>query len=61
MTTRVHPYPTRVSVRFRSRFGQIALDQLRTVDKGRLVRCLGRIDDVAAHRVLRVLAALFAP
>ena len=54
-------YPTRVPVRFRRKQGQVVLDQIRTVDKGRLVRRLGKIDDPTAQRVLAVLGEIFAP
>jgi mRNA interferase MazF len=43
MTTRGRDYPTRVSCTFQGRQGQIVLDQIRTVDKTRLMRKLGRI------------------
>jgi mRNA interferase MazF len=38
MTTKRHPYPTCVACQFQGREGQIVLDQLRTVDKVRLVK-----------------------
>jgi mRNA interferase MazF len=60
MTTRGRPYPTRVACRFQKRDGQIVLDQLRTVDKSRLVRRLGRISPSARKAVLAVLAEMFA-
>ena len=44
MTTKVHPYPTRVQVNFRRKTGWIILDQIRTVDKRRLIKRLGRIE-----------------
>ena len=43
MTTRGRDYPTRVPCTFQGRQGQIVLDQIRTVDKTRLLRKLGRI------------------
>ncbi len=43
MTTKGQPYPTRVGCRFEGKDGQVVLDQIRTVDKSRLVRKLGRI------------------
>ena len=61
MTTRGRNYPTRVSVRFRRRAGQIVLDQIRTVDKSRLVKRLGRIDEAPARNVLALLSEMFAP
>jgi mRNA interferase MazF len=61
MTTKGRPYPTRIPVRFRRKVGQIVLDQLRTVDKARLVKRLGSIDPATANRTLTLLAELFAP
>jgi mRNA interferase MazF len=61
MTTQGRPYPSRVAVTFGGTGGQVVLDQLRTVDKTRLVRRLGVLDEHAAQQVLEVLAALFAP
>jgi len=60
MATRGRPYPTRVPCRFRGKEGQIVLDQLRTVDKGRLIRRLGRISAGTQEDVLSALAELFA-
>ena len=61
MTTKGPPYPTRVSCRFQRKSGQVVLDQIRTVDKARLVRRLGRIDKRTHAQVLTSLAELFAP
>ena len=61
MTTKHRPYPTRVQVRFKGKSGQIVLDQIRTVDKSRLLRRLGKIDEAARANVLALLAELFAP
>ena len=60
MTTRGRTYPTRVSCRFQNKDGQVVLDQLRSVDKTRLVRRLGRISAQAQTDVLRVLGEMFA-
>jgi mRNA interferase MazF len=61
MTTKGRSYPTRVSCRFEQKPGQVVLDQIRTVDKERLVRRLGRIDKRTRTRVLETLAEMFAP
>jgi hypothetical protein len=45
---------------FEGRDGQVVLDQLRTVDKTRLVRRLGRIDTATQENVLASLAEMFA-
>ena len=61
MTTAGRAYPTRVPVKFHRKQGQVVLDQIRTVDKGRLVKRLGKIDDPTAQKVLAVLSEMFAP
>ena len=60
MTTKGRPYPTRISCHFQGKEGQIVLDQLRTVDKTRLIRRLGEIDTNTQQTVLAVLAEVFA-
>ena len=59
MTTAERPYPTRVAVQFRYKRGQVALDQLRAVDRLRLVRRLGRISPNTAKAVSSVLVEMF--
>ena len=61
MTTKGRPYPSRVSCTFQGKKGQIVLDQLRTVDKIRLVRKLGRIDKIIGNKVLSILKEMFLP
>jgi len=61
MTTHGRAYPTRVPVRFRRKTGQVVLDQIRTVDKTRLVKRLGTISQETADKVLAVLGEMFAP
>jgi mRNA interferase MazF len=60
MTTKGRDYPTRVPVTFQKTRGQIVLDQIRTVDKRRLLRRLGSIDHRTAAKVLQTLQELFA-
>jgi len=60
MTAKGHADPTRVPCRFQGKDGQIVLDQLRTVDKVRLVRLLGRISASTRQAVLIALAEMFA-
>jgi mRNA interferase MazF len=61
MTTRGRRYPTRVACEFQGKQGQIVLDQIRTVDKSRLLRRLGRIDSQTQMCVLSVLHDMFVP
>ncbi len=60
MTTKGRNYPTRIPLTFQRKKGQIVLDQVRTVDKGRLVKRLGKIDKNMAARTLAVLQEMFA-
>lgn len=60
MTTKGRPYPSRVACTFQGKRGQIVLDQVRTVDKMRLVKRLGRLSAPQAASVLNVLGAMFA-
>jgi mRNA interferase MazF len=61
MTTKGRPYPTRVDCTFEGKAGQVVLDQIRTVDKVRLVKRLGRLDVQTQEAVLAAMAQLFAP
>lgn len=61
MTTGGHGYPFRIPCRFQGRSGFIVLDQVRTVDRERLVRRLGRLTPAAVERALGVLQAMFTP
>jgi mRNA interferase MazF len=60
MTSSGKKYPTRVSCTFRKKKGQIVLDQLRTIDKQRLIKKLGTIDSRAQLDTISILQRLFA-
>jgi mRNA interferase MazF len=60
MTTKARSYPTRVACKFQGKDGQIVLDQIRTVDKSRLVRKLGKVNKATQTQVLAALAEMFA-
>ena len=61
MTTTGKTYPSRVDCRFQGRAGYVVLDQVRTVDRFRLITRLGRISNKASTSVLEVLQEMFAP
>lgn len=61
MTTGGQAYPWRVACRFQQRNGYIALDQIRTVDRERLSRKLGRLAPAALGATLALLHEHFAP
>lgn len=60
MSAEGRPYPTRVPCRFRAKQAQVVLDQIRTVDKSRLAKRLGMIDEATRSAVLSVLGEMFA-
>jgi mRNA interferase MazF len=60
MTTGGHVYPWRVPCRFQDRAGVVGLDQLRTVDRERLAKRLGRLSPGTLTSVLTILQEMFA-
>lgn len=59
MTTGSRPAPYRVAARFRGKDGLIVLDQIRTLDKVRLVQRLGALDDRTLGQTLKALREMF--
>ena len=60
MTTAGEARPTRIPLTFQRARGFVAADQIRTVDRDRLVKRLGRVDDKTLAAVLGALAEMFA-
>lgn len=60
MTTKGRNYPTRVPCVFQGKEGQVVMDQIRTVDKNRLVKRLGKIDSQTQADVFSALSELFS-
>jgi mRNA interferase MazF len=59
LTSTVRHYPSRVNCTFNNKKGQIVIDQIRAVDKIRLVKKLGIIDEKTAVEVFTLLQAYF--
>ncbi len=59
MTTVMRPCPTRVALTFQGKQGQVALDQLRAIDRNRLVRKLGRVSPKTAVAISALLVEMF--
>ena len=55
MTTKSHKYPTRVSLTFKKKRGWIVLDQIRTIDKKRIVKHIGKITDKTVDEVKKII------
>lgn len=60
MTTVGKDYPTRVTRKFQDKRGQIVLDQIRTIDKSRLIQKLGAVDPQTQVDIISMLQKLFA-
>jgi len=53
-------YPTRVEIEFLNKKRSIVLEQIRTVDKGRLTKKVGELESGEREQVLSVLQEMFA-
>ena len=60
MTTGEHTYPFRIGCRFQSKNGYVVADQIRTIDRERVVRTLGKLSDETVTTVLGILQEMFA-
>ena len=61
LTTGGQAYPWRIRCRFQSRAGVVALDQIRTVERGRLLKRVGALAPQTMATVLETLQEMFAP
>ena len=61
LTTGGHRYPFRIPCSFDGKDGDVVPDQLRTVDRERLVKHLGVLPEGTLLQVLGVLQEMFAP
>lgn len=52
-------FPTRILIEFKDKKGQIALDQLRSIDRARIVKKLGVIETKVQNKVLDLLSIIF--
>jgi mRNA interferase MazF len=55
MTTRSSPYPTRVRVKQKNESGWVVIDQLRTIDKQRIIKVLGVLSPAEINKIKRVI------
>lgn len=59
LTSTKRNYPSRVDCEFKNKEGQIVIDQIRTIDKSRLVKKLGTIDDETSDKVYEIIKIYF--
>ena len=60
MTTGSKPAPYRIPLRFRGKSGRVLLDQIRTLDRQRLVKKIGAVSPVTLRATLTALQQMFA-
>jgi mRNA interferase MazF len=60
MTSARRGYPSRVPCVFQRKRGEVVLDQLRTIDKTRLIRQVGALDLATARKLLAALQEMFS-
>jgi mRNA interferase MazF len=60
LTTTIKNYPSRVLSNFEGQPGEIALDQLRAVDKERLKKKIGTVDKKTSENIKQVLHTMFS-
>ncbi len=60
MTTKGNQYPTRIKCNFQGKNGNIVLDQIRTIDKIRLLNKLGEISESEKSNTVTILQEIFS-
>jgi len=59
MTTNLKPYPTRVAVNHNFKKGMIAIDQIRTIDKKRIVKIFKMLSKIEIKNCKEVIKETF--
>jgi mRNA interferase MazF len=59
LTTSKTQYPTRVKIKFKRKTGQVVLDQIRTIDKSRMIKMLGYLNNTEISEIKRVINEIF--
>ena len=59
MTTTSRKYPTRIEVKHDRKIGWIVIDQIRTIDKQRILKILGRLSQLEIKEIKSVIKETF--
>lgn len=59
LTHSVKNYPSRINCNFKGEEGQVVLDQIRSVDKTRLIKKIGKMDVQACKNICTILQVMF--
>jgi len=61
LTSTIRAYPFRIDCTFQKKRGQIALDQIRSLDKKRLIKKMGNFSTSKMNSILNKLSVIFSP
>jgi mRNA interferase MazF len=59
MTSNLNKYPSRVNVNYDNKKGMIAIDQIRTIDKKRIIKTLGKLSKTEIRSIKAVIKEAF--
>jgi mRNA interferase MazF len=59
LTSTLKKYPTRIDCNVNSKKGQIVIDQIRSIDKSRLIKKISSINEVTSDKVYKIIVAYF--
>ena len=59
LTSTIKPYPSRLNCVFKNRNGQLVVDQIRSIDKSRLIEKMGKMDEKTNQLVCELIAEMF--
>jgi mRNA interferase MazF len=59
LTSTIIPYPTRYDCRFKNKQGQLVVDQIRSVDKSRLIEKIGALDANSSKNICALIVETF--
>lgn len=60
LTSKLRNYPTRVPCKVEGKQGQIVLDQIRTVDKSRLIKKIATFNKPVQNKIISTLIEMFS-
>ena len=59
LTSTLKKYPTRIDCNVNGKKGQIVIDQIRTIDKTRLIKKISTINEATAEKIYETIVAYF--
>jgi mRNA interferase MazF len=59
LTSTLKKYPTRIDCNVNGKKGQIVIDQIRSIDKSRLIKKISSINEVTSEKVYKTILAYF--